>query len=105
MHYLKFGNSKRFIVFLHGWGADLNSFLWLKDYFANEYSLIFLDFDGFGKTGEPKEALNLFDYVLNLKKLLDNFDIEEICFVAHSFGGRVAIKYLFYFQFCLYSGE
>ncbi|MBR3885765.1 MAG: alpha/beta hydrolase [Clostridia bacterium] len=100
MHYLKFGNSKRFIVFLHGWGADLNSFLWLKDYFFGEYSLIFLDFDGFGKTGEPKEALNLFDYVLNLKKLLDNFDIEEICFVAHSFGGRVAIKYLFYFQFC-----
>jgi predicted esterase len=43
MHYLKFGNSKRFIVFLHGWGSDLNSFLWLKNYFVDDYSLIFLE--------------------------------------------------------------
>ena len=44
MHYLKFGSSKRFIVFLHGWGADLNSFLWLKHLFVDDYSLIFIVF-------------------------------------------------------------
>ena len=29
------------------------------------------------------------------KELLNQFDIEELVLVAHSFGGRVAIKFLF----------
>lgn len=98
MHYLKFGNSKRFIVFLHGWGADLNSFIWLKDLFIEDYSLIFLDFPGFGNSEIPQNSMCVSDYVSVLKKLLDEFDIEELTFVAHSFGGRVAIKFLFYYQ-------
>lgn len=98
MHYLKFGNSKNFIVFLHGWGADLNSFLWLKDYFENDYSLVFLDFAGFGKSLEPSIPRTVQDYAYDLKMLLDEFEIETLTFVAHSFGGRVAIKFLFNYQ-------
>lgn len=98
MHYLKFGNSKKYIVFLHGWGADLNSFLWLKDYFESDYSLLFLDFLGFGKSDDPKSAMSVSDYAFELKKLLDSFEIDELNIVAHSFGGRVAIKFLFFFQ-------
>lgn len=98
MYYLKFGNSKKFIVFLHGWGADLNSFLWLKDFFVDDYSLIFLDFEGFGKSKENKNAMFVADYVNNLYTLLSNYEIDELTFVAHSFGGRVAIKYLFFHQ-------
>lgn len=100
MYYLKFGNSKKFIVFLHGWGADLNSFLWLKDYFVDDYSLLFLDFDGFGKSPPSNNVMSVLDYANNLKKLLSAFDIEELNIVAHSFGGRVAIKYLFLYQNC-----
>lgn len=99
MHYLKFGTSKKFIVFLHGWGADLNSFLWLKDFLIEDYSLLFLDFCGFGNSPEPEKPYSVSDYVFELKKLLCNFDIEELIFIAHSFGGRVAIKFLFYYQF------
>ena len=98
MHYLKFGSSKKYIVFMHGWGADLNSFLWLKDFFVDEYSLIFLDFYGFGKTGEPSSPFSVSDYVESLKSLLDEYVIHELIFVAHSFGGRVAIKYMFRYQ-------
>lgn len=98
MHYLKFGNSKKFIVFLHGWGADLNSFLWLKDYFVDDYSLIFLDFEGFGESLQPKNVKFVSDYANDLHELLSLFDICELNIVAHSFGGRVAIKYLFMHQ-------
>lgn len=98
MNYLRFGSSKKFIIFLHGWGADLNSFLWLKDYFIDDYSLIFLDFDGFGKSCVPDKPMSVSDYAEKLKLLLDGFDIDELVLVAHSFGGRVAIKFLFYHQ-------
>lgn len=94
MNYLKFGNSKKFLVFLHGWGADLNSFLFTKDYFQ-DYTKLYVDFAGFGKTSEPNKPYFVSDYVRELQQLLQNFDVDEIILVAHSFGGRVAVKFAF----------
>ena len=97
MKFLKFGNSSKFIVFLHGWGSDKNSFLWLKDNFKDK-SLIFVDFDGFGESNEPTKPYFVSDYVKNLKELLDSFQIESLVLVGHSCGGRVAIKFSFFYQ-------
>lgn len=103
MNFLKFGNSRKFLIFLHGWGADKNSFLWLKNYFS-DYTKVFVDFAGFGETIEPKTPYHLSDYVNDLKILIENFElnsnekIEELVLVGHSFGGRVAIKFSFLYQ-------
>ena len=98
MKYLKFGNSKTFIIYLHGWGSSKDSFLWLKNYFT-EYTQLFVDFAGFGESEEPNKSYSVFDYVLELKSILDCFDIESLILVGHSFGGRVAIKFLSLYQF------
>ena len=98
MFYQRFGTSKKWLVFLHGWGADHKSFLWLKDNFEEEYSLLFLDFPGFGKSAHPDFKMSVNDYVFELKKILDQFEIESLNLIAHSFGGRVAIKFLFFYQ-------
>jgi len=97
MNYLKFGESKKFIVFLHGWGANLNSFLFAKNYFC-DYTKLFVDFTGFGKSPEPVTSYCVSDYVKELKNLLDDFEIEELILVGHSFGGRVAVKFVFLHQ-------
>ncbi len=97
MHYLKFGESKKFIVFLHGWGADHRSFLIAKDYFA-DYCKVFVDFEGFGNSKEPSHALFVSDYAQQLFDLLGGFEIEELILVGHSFGGRVAVKFAFFYQ-------
>jgi len=98
MNYLKFGESKNFIVFLHGWGADLNSFLFAKDYFE-DYSKVFVDFAGFGQSAEPAKAYYVKDYAEELRELLSKFDIDNLVLVGHSFGGRVAIKFSSLYQF------
>ena len=97
MKYLKYGSSENFIVFLHGWGADKNSFLWTKDYLKN-YSLVYIDFRGFGDSDEPEKPWSVFDYVQDVKNLLDGFNISSLILVGHSFGGRVAIKFSFLYQ-------
>ena len=97
MNYLKFGNSSDFIVFLHGWGANKNSFIWLKDNFSDK-SLIFVDFPGFGDSPEPENPYYVSDYVKILKEILDNYEIKCLILVGHSFGGRVAIKFSFLYQ-------
>ncbi len=97
LNYIKIGEGKEFIVFLHGWGADLNSFYWLKNFYSDKV-LVFVDFPGFGLSPEPIVPYYVSDYVVELKKLLDNFEINELIVVGHSFGGRVAIKFSSLFQ-------
>lgn len=97
MKFLEFGQSKKVIVFLHGWGASKETFLWTKNYF-DEYKKIYVDFAGFGESPEPSKVFCLSDYVFDLKKLVDGFEIEELVLVGHSFGGRVAIKFAYLFQ-------
>lgn len=98
MNYLKFGKSDKLILFLHGWGADLKSFLFVKEYFAN-YTKVFIDFAGFGKSVEPEKPFFVDDYVNQTYTLIKQFGVKELVLVGHSFGGRVAIKFAEKYQF------
>ncbi len=75
----------------------MNSFLFAKNYFG-DYTKLFIDFAGFGKSPEPVAPYSVSDYVKELKELLNNFEIEELVLVGHSFGGRVAVKFAFLHQ-------
>ena len=97
MFYFKFGDFKKVVVFLHGWGSDSSSFLWVKDY-IDYCSTLFVDFPAFGKSDEPDQVWTVSDYVKELKKILDKFEIDELVLVGHSFGGRVAIKFASFYQ-------
>lgn len=99
MKFLQVGLSKKYIVFLHGWGASKESFLMTKNYFF-DYAKLYVDFAGFGESAEPCKVFSLNDYVDELKNLLDEFEIEELVIVGHSFGGRVAIKFAALYQKC-----
>lgn len=97
MNFVKLGTSKNFILFLHGWGGSIDSFFWIKSYFK-EYSLIFVDFYGFGKSSEPTEPMHVVDYAVEIKNILDQYEIDSLVVVGHSFGGRVAIKFAYLYQ-------
>lgn len=53
-----------------------------------------VDFPGFGKSSEPLRPYKLRDYTNDLKTLLDKLNIKGCIFIAHSFGGRVAVDYV-----------
>ncbi len=98
MFYYKFGEHKKAIIFLHGWGADSSSFLWLNEYLPEGYSAVFVDFPGFGKSKEPDGDYTVYDFTFELKKIIDNEEFDELILVGHSFGGRVAIKFASCYQ-------
>ena len=97
MNFVKLGTSKNFILFLHGWGGSIDSFFWTKTYFK-EYSLIYVDFYGFGKSSEPTKPMYVVDYATEIKKILNQYEIDSLVIVGHSFGGRVAIKFAYLYQ-------
>lgn len=80
------------ILLLHGWGGNLNSFRSLENYLKSEnFSVICIDFPGFGGSEMPVETWTIFDYYKVVSELLKVENIKSVSIVAHSFGGRVAL--------------
>ena len=83
------------VVILPGWRIGSSRFDGLKEIFKNEgYPTFVIDFPGFETGLELTKAFHLIDYVKFLDKFLRQKRITKAIFVCHSFGGRVALKYL-----------
>lgn len=81
------------LLFLHGWGASLKSYDALAGQLAKKYRIIRLDFPGFGQSTVPPASWTVDDYAQLTLALLEKLKISQIHgILAHSFGGRVAIK-------------
>ena len=87
---------KQPLVLLHGWGVDSEIFNNIKD--KLNYYVIVIDLIGFGKSDKPKEPFTLEDYVNQLHQMIRKLKLENIILLGHSFGGRVAIKYNYYYN-------
>jgi pimeloyl-ACP methyl ester carboxylesterase len=94
INYIRYGNKdKQTIVFLHGWGQNIDMMNPLGE-FRKEYNdVIILDLPGHGKSEEPKYAWELSDFVEFLKEFLEKLNIENPILVGHSFGGRISLYY------------
>ncbi len=97
MNYKSFGKGQD-IVFLHGWGASISAFLFVAKRLGKQYRVTLLDFAGFGSSPPPERPYTVGDYTRDVVDLLDELGIKEAVFVAHSFGGRVALELATFFK-------
>jgi pimeloyl-ACP methyl ester carboxylesterase len=81
------------LVFLHGWGQSFLTFRKVTAALQNDYQILGIDLPGFGFSDEPQYPLDLDDYTQALKKLFEHLHLQEPVLIAHSFGGRIAIRY------------
>ena len=80
------GESKIVTLLLHGWGGDLNSFRGLENYLVEQkFSVLTLDFPGFGGSDVPGENFTLDSYAVIVEELLNNLHIDKVNIVCHSF--------------------
>jgi pimeloyl-ACP methyl ester carboxylesterase len=86
------GEGKPLLI-LHGWGVS--SKLWEKimEGITNR-KVICPDIPGFGESDTPKEAWNVSKYASWLKAFVNELDLDYFDVIAHSFGGRIMIKFL-----------
>lgn len=85
--------GKKQILILHGWGGSKQSWQQALIFFDKEKYQIFVpDLPGFGDSAEPNKAWTVEDYAEHVKKLMADYNLKEPICIAHSFGGRIAIK-------------
>ena len=94
VNYVRYGNKKKdTLVYLHGWGQNIEMMKPIADPFSDDFDIVILDLPGFGKSEEPKEVFLLDDYVECIKELLDSLKIKNPTLIGHSFGGKLSILY------------
>ena len=93
VNYEILGQEGDWIIFLHGWGGSIESFKLVAKQFEQTNRCLLFDFPPFGESEEPYEVWNNDTYVELVVHLLNVLKIKTCSIIAHSFGGRVAIKF------------
>ena len=83
-------NSKNTTLFLHGWGCNKNYMLPISK-LKNSNSLI-IDLPGFEKDKYLNKPYFIDDYIEDIIIFLNNFEYKVTHIVAHSFGGKLAVR-------------
>lgn len=79
------------IVFLHGWGLSGGFFDGIASKLKSNVSILTVDLPGFGKSQEPHDYFDTYEYAYQIFLLLKSLKIDKIILIGHSFGGRLAI--------------
>ena len=83
--------SEKCIIFLHGFGGNLNNFSYFAKIFNNfGYSTLNINLTDFGFKKLPK-FFNIYDYSEIVFKLIKSLNIKNYNLVGHSFGGRISL--------------
>ncbi len=81
------------IVYLHGWGQNIQMMEPIAKPFEKTHRLIILDLPGFGESDEPEYAWTLEEYVDMIHSLLEHLKVEKPNIIGHSFGGKLTLIY------------
>ena len=94
INYKDFGNKKGTpIIYLHGWGQNIQMMEPIAKPFEETHRLIILDLPGFGLSDEPETAWTLEEFVEMLKAFIIELKIERPNLIGHSFGGKISLLY------------
>lgn len=92
IHYEQIGDRGPCVLFLHGWGCSIRHFEPIMQAMADGYRLYAIDFPAHGQSGRPPVPWGVDGFARLTEAFIQERGIAPCDIVAHSFGGRVALK-------------
>jgi pimeloyl-ACP methyl ester carboxylesterase len=91
VRYLQRGSGPDVLV-LHGWGASIEAVYPIVTGLCPGATVYALDLPGFGESEQPPQAWGVEEYQTFVAAFMDELAIRRPTIVAHSNGGRIAIR-------------
>ena len=91
LRYLKRGDGGRPIVLIHGFGGDLNNWLFNHEALAADRDVFAVDLPGHGGSGKDVGNGSINALADAVAGFMDAVDLEQAHLVGHSLGGAVAL--------------
>ncbi|MDE6613527.1 MAG: alpha/beta hydrolase, partial [Clostridia bacterium] len=82
------------VLLLHGYLSDKESFYYQIKFLSQYFKVTAPDIIGFGGAARLEEPFGLTDYCVWLDRFIHAAGLEKPHIIAHSFGARMALKYL-----------
>lgn len=98
IYYEKFGNGKKVILILPGWGNNRKTFYNIITQLKNKFTIYIFDYPGFGNSILPSKDLTIYDYSEIFIEFLKQNNIKKPIVIGHSFGGRLIITLAGYYK-------
>ncbi len=93
IRYLQMGQGESPpLVLIHGFGGDLNNWLFNQPVLAERRPVMALDLPGHGGSSKTMEAFDIETLARALGEFLDALDLPVVHLAGHSLGGAVAAK-------------
>lgn len=81
------------LVFLHGWGQNIEMMKPLGNKFINDFNILYIDLPGFGKSNEPDYPWTIYDYAKCINILINDLKLNNVNIIGHSIGGKIGLMY------------
>jgi pimeloyl-ACP methyl ester carboxylesterase len=94
VHYKEYGQGEKSLIFIHGWGCDLNTWKYQFDYFKDKYHLVLIDLPGYGQSDKVEQNYTIDLFAQSVSEVIRDLDIKNPVLVAHSMGLPIAIESL-----------
>ena len=91
LRYLDLGEGGTPLVLVHGFGGDLNNWLFNQPALAAERRVIALDLPGHGESGKHLHSGDAKELSQAVLDLLDHLKLERVHLAGHSMGGLVSL--------------
>ena len=93
INFVKNVNSKEDnILFIHGFGGDLNNWMFNQTDLSNNFNTYSLDLPGHGMSEKKIDNSSLDDFSTLISSFCKNNNLNKVNLVGHSFGAGIAIK-------------
>ena len=89
--YYKYGNNKKVLIILPGWGDTRNTFNYYINSLKDKFTIYIFDYPGFGNSIFPNHSLTIEDYAKYIKSFIEENNIINPYILCHSFGCRISI--------------
>ena len=92
VRYADRGSGDSVVLLIHGFGGDLDNWLFNLDTLAEKHRTLALDLPGHGESGKTIPEPSLKGLAKFVSKFLEVVDVTSAHIVGHSMGGAIAIK-------------
>jgi pyruvate dehydrogenase E2 component (dihydrolipoyllysine-residue acetyltransferase) len=90
LRYLRQGDGGEAVVLLHGFGGDLDNWMFVAPALAEEHTVYAVELPGHGGSSKDVGDGGPSFFADALEQFLDALDLQRVHLVGHSFGGLIA---------------
>lgn len=90
-----YGSGEPTLVFIHGFGCDMNAWEAQFNYFKDKVQLVLIDIPGYGTSSQPHVEYTLNFYADAVKTVLNSLHVQKAVLIGHSLGTAISRQVVF----------